>query len=232
MLCPLCVRACRESVWEGKMGESKNHMHRHMAEWQQWGCGCSSLPWRMMEKIQKTWLSHPTHQPEESKGGARSSCLAGGREGSHRNTLAVVAWPDEIEGLQRLGRWETGFAVVPKIDKWAVQALLCLVGCSSWTLLFPVRKGLPWSGSGGREMCHGPTSPCRACLLSITLGVQPLCSCGAWSIYLFQDLALRSTDGIGCGSTSISQMSSATWEGRRPKFMEPFISFGKPVNGN
>lgn len=83
-----------------------------------------------------TFLSHTSVRGEQ--GNARSTCLAGdleeapgfgerrgerqarGLQQSHRacprSTLAVLVWHDEVEGPQRLGRGESDFATVSRIN--------------------------------------------------------------------------------------------------------------------
>lgn len=151
-----------------------------------------------MEKRQKTWLTYSTHQLEENRemqeapawqeacrkplGMEMRRCKRQGRglQQSHkacpRNTLAVVGWPDEVEGLQRL--WKMGdWLCYCFQNEWIAQALGCFMVCSSWTLLyFLSRRWLPWSRSDRREMCqllHEPASPLQCLVCFFQACVQP-----------------------------------------------------------
>lgn len=171
-------KCCASSVTvQGRTGESKNHTQPWLSDSSEHADLISSL--RMMEKIQNTF---PT--PHISWGRIREvQEVLGGRQGRvPQEHPAVVPWSDAAEGLQRLGTGEM-FAAVPKINKRAVQALPCLVGCSRDQSCLLSGK-VPWSGSGGgrcARMCH---------LFALYKQAVILWFLGACSISLFQDLAL------------------------------------------
>lgn len=129
----------------------------------------------------------------------------------------TCAWPHEVEGPQRPGRWQPDSTTVSKVNERIAQALRWFMVHSSWTLFYLLsRRWLPWSRSDRREMCQllrEPTSPLQHLVGFFQAWCSRLGSCGARSIYVFKYLALGRTDETGCGFTSILQMSTAAQKG-------------------